>query len=327
MKFLVLLFFSLSVSAKTFKVGVLAPEGTAWSENLKKLTKEVKKATEGRVKFKIYYGGAQGDEPDVLRKIRVRQLHGGVFTGKTLGDINGDVRVIELPFTFIDDREKAWKTLNSMKEFFNKTFEDKGFKNLGFFEIGQVYFVSQKKTDTLDSLKGIKIWSWQGDELVTTLVNSMNLVSVPLPLPDVLSSLSTGVVEAAYAPPLGIVALQWNTKIKYIIDFPLAYSIGAFLINKKEWDKVSDADKKAVTDLADTYIAKVNLANVKDNKDALSSMKELGVEFLNFPEKDLAAAKSYRKEVLEKLTGNLFSKDALSKLEAKLKDEESTKKN
>ncbi|MFZ8933090.1 MAG: TRAP transporter substrate-binding protein DctP, partial [Bacteriovoracaceae bacterium] len=152
MKLLLLLFLSLSVSAKTFKVGVLAPEGTAWSENLKKLTKEVKKATEGRVKFKIYYGGAQGDEPDVLRKIRVRQLHGGVFTGKTLGDINGDVRVIELPFTFIDNREKAWKTLTGMKDFFNETFENKGVKNLGFFEIGQVYFVSQKKTDNLVKL-------------------------------------------------------------------------------------------------------------------------------------------------------------------------------
>lgn len=327
MKLLLLLFLSLSVSAKTFKVGVLAPEGTAWSENLKKLTKEVKKATEGRVKFKIYYGGAQGDEPDVLRKIRVRQLHGGVFTGKTLGDINGDVRVIELPFTFIDNREKAWKTLTGMKDFFNETFENKGFKNLGFFEIGQVYFVSQKKTDNLNSLKGIKIWSWQGDELVTTLVNSMNLVSVPLPLPDVLSSLSTGVVEAAYAPPLGIVALQWNTKIKYIIDFPLAYSVGAFLIDKKQWDKVSDKDKKIVTDLADTYISQVNEANVKDNQDALKSMKELGVEFLSFPEKDLAIAKSYRKEVVKKLTGNLFSKDALSQLEAELKNENNTSKN
>ncbi|MFZ8933564.1 MAG: TRAP transporter substrate-binding protein DctP, partial [Bacteriovoracaceae bacterium] len=172
-----------------------------------------------------------------------------------------------------------------------------------------------------------KIWSWQGDELVTTLVNSMNLVSVPLPLPDVLSSLSTGVVEAAYAPPLGIVALQWNTKIKYIIDFPLAYSVGAFLIDKKQWDKVSDKDKKIVTDLADTYISQVNEANVKDNQDALKSMKELGVEFLSFPEKDLATAKSYRKEVLKKLTGNLFSKDALSQLEAELKNENNTSKN
>lgn len=323
MKFIIsslcLILFSLPVHAKTLKVGVLAPEGTAWSQNLKLLSAKVKEVTGGKVKFKIYYGGAQGDEPDVLRKIRVGQLHGGVFTGKTLGDINGDVRVMELPFTFIDDREKAWKTLSELSSYFNKKFEEKGFVNLGFFEIGQVYFVSQKKTDNLESLKGIKIWSWQGDELVTSLVNSMNLVSVPLPLPDVLSSLATKIVEAAYAPPLGIVALQWNTKIKYIIDFPLAYSVGAFLVDKKEWNKISAEHRKAILDIGNTYIAKVNTANVKDNKDALASMKELGIEFLEFPKKDLNLAKSYRADVVKKLTGNLFSKEALTKLEAELK--------
>ena len=116
-------------------------------------------------------------------------------------------------------------------------------KNLGFFEIGNVYFVSQKKTDSLKSMMGVKIWSWEGDELVSTMIESMKFVSVPLPLPDVLSSLSTGIIEAAYAPPLGILSLQWNTKIKYLIDFPTAFSIGALLISKKSWDKISAKDQ------------------------------------------------------------------------------------
>ena len=111
------LFFTLNLSVAmgaTIKIGVLAPEGTSWAIALKKMAKEVKKETKGKVKFKIYFGGAQGDEPDVLRKIRVGQLHGGMFTGKTLGDINGDVRVMELPFTFYHDRKKALKTLSKI---------------------------------------------------------------------------------------------------------------------------------------------------------------------------------------------------------------------
>lgn len=309
------MFSFVNASAVTLKVGVLAPEGTAWSSNLKKLAKEVKEKTGGKVKFKIYYGGAMGDEPDVLRKIRVRQLHGGVFTGKTLGDINGDVRVMEIPFTFYHDRNKAWKTLNSLSSYFNAGFEEKGFVNLGFFEIGQVYFVSQKETNKLDKLKGLKIWAWQGDKLVSTLVESMNLVSVPLPITDVLSSLSTGIIEAAYAPPLGIVALQWSTKIKYIIDFPLAYSVGAFLIEKKKWMKIDEKYRKIILEIGRKNIAKVNEANVKDNKEALEAMKGIGVKFINFPKEDLDKAQSYRKVIVEKLAGHLFSKAALNKLE------------
>lgn len=39
------------VQAARLKVGVLAPEGTNWAKNMKKMAKEVKKATDGEVKF------------------------------------------------------------------------------------------------------------------------------------------------------------------------------------------------------------------------------------------------------------------------------------
>jgi TRAP-type C4-dicarboxylate transport system substrate-binding protein len=139
-----LMLMSSAVLSATFKVGVLAPEGTAWAKSLKKMVEEIDKATEGEVKFKIFFGGSQGDEPDVLRKVRIGQLHGGIFTGKTLGDINGDVRVMELPFTFYSDREKALKTLKNLTPFFNKGFEKNQFVNLGFFELGVVYFQPEK---------------------------------------------------------------------------------------------------------------------------------------------------------------------------------------
>lgn len=310
--------FSLNVSALTIKVGVLAPEGTNWSNNLKKMAKEIKKKTNKKVKIKFYFGGSQGDESDVLRKIRVGQLHGGIFTGKTLGDINGDVRVMELPFTFFEDREKALSILQNMEPFFNKGFEKNEFKNLGFFEIGNVYFVSQKKTDSLKSMMGVKIWSWEGDELVSTMIETMKFVSVPLPLPDVLSSLSTGIIQAAYAPPLGIISLQWNTKIKYVIDLPISFSVGAFLVGSKKWDKISPEHKKLIQDISKKYVGQVNVGNDKDNQDALAAMKSQGIEFLKFSKDDVAKGKELRKEVVAKLKGKLFSAEALKKLESQL---------
>lgn len=313
-----LLITSLNVHALTIKVGVLAPEGTSWAKNLKKMAKEIKKETNKKVKIKFYFGGAQGDEPDVLRKIRVGQLHGGIFTGKTLGEINGDVRVIELPFTFYDNRKKAWSVVEKMTPYFNETFEQNEFRNLGFFEIGMVYFVSQKETESLNKLNGIKIWSWEGDKLVATMIDTMKLISVPLPLPDVLSSLSTGIIDAAYAPPLGILSLQWNTKVKYIVDFPLSFSIGAFLVNKKTWDKISPENRAIVDRISQKYVNNVNLANEKDNVEALNILKSGGIKFLKFPQEDIAKGKVLRAEIVKKLKGNLFSEKALKMLEAEL---------
>lgn len=311
-------FSSFSLMAAPIKVGVLAPEGTGWAKKIKMMTSEIKEATKGNVEIKVYYGGSQGDEQDVLRKIRIGQLHGGIFTGKTLGEINGDVRVIELPFTFNYNREKALKTLQNMSPFFAQKFEQNKFKSLGVFEIGQVYFVTQKKVSNLNDIKSLKIWSWDGDPIVTTLFEAMNLNGVPLALPDVLSSLSTGVIEAAYAPPIGILALQWHTKVKYMIDFPLSYSIGAFVITSAAWQKISPADQKIVEEISKKYETEINSGNAKDNVDALAVMKGQKVEFVKFSDADVKTAQTYRADIVKKLKGKLFTDEALKKLEAEL---------
>jgi TRAP-type transport system periplasmic protein len=295
--------------AVTIKIGVLAPDGTSWAKNLKKMSKEIKKATKGGVKLKIYYGGSQGDEPDVLRKIRIGQLHGGIFSGKTLGEINGDVRVMEVPFTFRGDREKAYKTLGKMTPTFNKGFNKQGFENLGFFEIGRIYLVSKKPIAKLKDLYSLKIWTWTGDPIVEALIESMKLVSVPLSLPDVLSSLSTGILDAAYSPPLAIIALQWSTKIKYLLDFPLTYSVGAFLVDSRRWRKISPANQKIVQEISKRYFVKVKDANVKENADSKEALKSFGVKFVNFPKEDYKQIDVYRDAIIKRLKGKLFSQE------------------
>lgn len=314
--------FILFVSANSFaapiKVGVLVPEGTGWAKIIKKMTGEIKDSTKGNVEIKVYYGGSQGDEQDVLRKIRIGQLQGGIFTGKTLGDINGDIRVMEIPYTFNNNNDKALKTLQNMTPFFNQNFEKKKFKSLATFEIGQIYLVSQKMVQNLDGIKSLKIWSWEGDPVVNTMFESMKLIGVPLALPDVLSSLTTGVIDAAYAPGIGIISLQWNTKIKYVVDFPISYSVGAFVITSDAWSKIAPADQKIVSDISKKYENEINQTNAKDNADAFKSMKAQKIEFIKFSDADIKVAKGYRQEIVRKLKGQLFSEEALKKLDAEL---------
>lgn len=305
--------------AQEIKIGVLAPEGTAWAENMKKMAEEISAATENKVRLRIYFGGTQGDEHDVLRKIRVGQLQGGIFTGKTLGDINGDVRVIEVPFNFNGDRKKAMASVEHMTDFFNEGFKGKGFENLGFFEIGDVYFVSQKKAESLESLKGIKIWSWEGDKLVSSMISEMGLISVPLPITDVLSSLSSGIIEAAYAPPLGIIALQWNTRVSYILDLPISFSIGAFLVNAKTWQKIPAQYHAKIREISAKYVTLVNEGNAKDNEEAKEILAATGLEFIKFSEKDVATSKTLREQMISKLKGNLFSQKAFEMFDSFMK--------
>ncbi len=294
-------------AAQQFKVAALVPEGTTWGKSLKNLSKEVEAATGGEVTFKIYFGGVAGDEPDVLRKIRIGQYHGGIFTGKTLGDISGDVRIMETPFTFLGDQKKAGDVMQRLAPLFNESLKQKGFVNLGFYEVGLVYLVTTKKVTSLSELKGVKIWSWEGDELVKAMIESLELVSVPLALPDVLSSLSTGIINAAYAPPLGILALQWHTKVKYLVDFPSAFSMGALVLSSKTWANVKPEHQQKIMAIATKLVKEANDKSISENEAARGALKKSGVEFVSFPKADYERAASLRSKVIEKLKGKYIS--------------------
>lgn len=319
MKFLSFIFFFSLIfsnfsSAQELKLAVLAPEGTTWANHMRSLAETIKKETNDQVTLRIYFGGAQGDEPDVIRKIRLGQLQGGVFTGKTLGEISGDLRVMEVPFLFGNDISKARSTLEQLEDQFNKNLQERGFINLGFIDVGMVYLVSQKNITGLEGLSGVKIWQWEGDPLANQMLRALNFVSVPLSLPDVLSSLSTGIIEAAYAPPLGLVSFQWTTRVNYLLDYPLAYSMAALLVDQRSWSRISAENQGKIRAATTKFVEKINGATQKDNNDALAVIRSTGVEFVTFSEADIQQAHQVRDQVVKELTGNLFSQNIFEKV-------------
>lgn len=106
------------------KFSTLAPEGSSWMKAMRGLSKKIEKATDGNVSFKFYPGGVSGDEKDVIRKMRIGQLHGAGFTGVGLGTIFPEVRVLDLPFLFHSDQEVEY-VYQAMTDYFAKRFEKK----------------------------------------------------------------------------------------------------------------------------------------------------------------------------------------------------------
>jgi TRAP-type C4-dicarboxylate transport system substrate-binding protein len=310
-------FFShLAHTAVTLKLGFLAPEGVTWTKNMETLGKMIEEKTQKRVQLKFYFGGVAGDESDMLRKVRSGQLSGAMFTGKTLGDIDKDTRALEIPFTFQKKPEKALEQLNLMAPDFKASLAKKGFQALGFYEVGHVFLGTTKEVQNLEALKGIKIWVWEGDKIAEAMIESLGLVSVPLSLPDVLSSLSSGIIQAAYAPPLGMSALQWHSKIKYVINYPVAYATGALVIANKDWNKISAADQKTIQDLASASINEANLQTQKDNMETLAEFKNMGIKLIDFPKADYDRSGKIREELVKKLSGQFFSKAIVDKVES-----------
>jgi TRAP-type C4-dicarboxylate transport system substrate-binding protein len=265
--------------ATMIKFATLAPEGSTWMNTMRKFDEELRMETSNRVGLKLYPGGVQGDEIEVLRKIRNGQLHGGGFTGFGLGAVASDFRALEVPFMYhsLDEIDHVRKTL---EPFFKDLFAQKGFALLGWADVGFVYVYSNEPIRSPADLRRAKIWTWSGDKLAALFFKAFEVSPIPLALPDVLTSLQMGVVNAVYAPPLACVALQWHTRVKYMTDVPVSYGFGAMLVSSEVLKKLSAEDVAVITRLAEKHSQYLIAKTRKENIEAIDAMRKEGLEIL-----------------------------------------------
>ncbi|MCK6621055.1 MAG: TRAP transporter substrate-binding protein DctP [Calditrichaceae bacterium] len=303
--------------AQTIKFATVAPEGSTYLKVLREYTDEVTKLTGEKVKFKIYPSQIQGDEKDVLRKIRLGQLHSAGFTGVGLGEIMPEVRVLELPMLFHTYEEVDHIAAQFYDEFERK-FEQNGFIILGWADVGFAYVYAQRPILTLADLKGAKMWMWEGDPLAEATFKALGVSAIPLSLTDVLTSLQTGLIETVYVHPLGCVALQWYTRVKTMMDVPLANVSGAVLISKNMFDKLEPAHQTILREKGREYMAKLVRLGREDNQASIELMKKNGMEVVKVPEKNLQEFYNACKTAHQNLVGKLYSQELLNKVNASL---------
>src|SRR3954467_5562962 len=96
-----------SASAQTVKIklGTLAPQGSTWHQLLQQMAADFSKASNGQVELKIYAGGTQGNEGEMIRKISIGQLHAASITAIGLHEITPEPQAEDVPF-LIDSYEE-----------------------------------------------------------------------------------------------------------------------------------------------------------------------------------------------------------------------------
>jgi TRAP-type C4-dicarboxylate transport system substrate-binding protein len=293
-----------------WRIATLAPDGSSWMKILTRGADEVSKATAGRVTIKYYPGGVQGDEKDVVAKMQLGQLDGGAFTTVGLGLIDESVRIFELPMLVksVEEldflRDKRW-------EHYQKAFEKKGYMLGDPGDVGFLYFYSNTPIKSVADLANVKVWLWGDDKIVKAMFKKLGVNGVPMGPNDVLPSLTTGKISACYASPLAAMALQWYTKVKYSTSMSMAYGIGATVLTKKAWDKLSAEDQAAVTKVFKIQAAKLRKAIRKDNESSFKAITRSGVQVIDTPAAMVADFDKKSQEVWKELVGKVYSQDDL----------------
>jgi len=267
---------------------------------------EVEEKSKGEVGFKIYPGGIMGDDRAMYRKIRVGQLHGGGFTMTGIGAVVPEFRVMGIPFLF-RSYEEVDHVRQGLLPSFQKAFADKGLELVAMTEVGFVYSMSTKPITTLEEFRKTKIWAPEGDPLSTAYLQTLGITPLPLAIPDVLTSLQTGMLETVFNSLYGTIVLQWFTKAKFISDIPFGYAYGGFLLDRKKFSKLPAPHQQLIRDIAKKHFSLLITDTRKSNSNSRQVLHDNGISLVTPEAATVATLHSKRDETVQQIQGKAFS--------------------
>ncbi|MBI1951232.1 MAG: TRAP transporter substrate-binding protein DctP [Acidobacteria bacterium] len=265
--------------AVVIKMGTSAPEGSSWHQIFKEMGEKWKQAPGGGVTLRIYPGGVLGDEPDLVRKMRVGQIQAAALTSVGLSDIDESVAALSVPMLY-----RSYAELDHVRErlrpVLERSLEKKDFLVLNWGDAGWVMFFSKEPFRTPDDLRRMKLFVWAGDNDAVELWKASGFHPIPLAATDILPGLQSGLINAFDTTPLLALASQWFGLAPHLLDLKWAPLVGATVLTRKAWEKVPAQARplllRAAAEAGERLKGEIRAAN----EQAIEAMKKRGLRIV-----------------------------------------------
>jgi TRAP-type C4-dicarboxylate transport system substrate-binding protein len=259
------------------KMATLSPENSPWDRILQEMGAQWQEATAGRVGLTVYPGGVAGDEPDILRKLRIGQYHAAALSVSGLVDIDESFTVFEVPLFYRDFDEMRF-VLEELTPTLSERLREKGFVLLGWGYVGWVYFFTTERAQSVAEMKELKIFTWAGDEAMVQWWRRNGFKPVSIAATDISTALQTGMIDAISVPPLYAMQVQFFKQAPYMADIGLAPMMGAILISERAWNRIAESDRPALLEAGREAQRKVFETIPKLDATAIQLMSSQGLE-------------------------------------------------
>jgi TRAP-type C4-dicarboxylate transport system substrate-binding protein len=292
--FAVMMFGTASTAASAAAKPVELKLAHAWATThhvhviLDQWTKDVEKATDGRVKITIYPGGAISTAVQLYDTVRTGVADLAWFLqGYTPGKFPL-TSVVELPFMASSSKQGSpalWELYENSPEL---QAEYGGVKVLSMWVVdtGQL-MTSRKVVRNLNDLKGLKIRI--GSDTTKATAEALGAVPILMAINELYDAMQKGVVDGTLLGTSAIRTFKLANLLKGLTIGHFFVNAHALGINKDSWAKIPAQDQKIVMDLAGVRLAKITgLKFDSEGKVGYDDAVAAGVEIVQLPPAEMA---------------------------------------
>ena len=226
-------------------VSQFAPAMKAWA-------KEMEDRTKGQVKVEISWGGALGRPGEFLQLVK----QGIVDMGMMVASFDGPgqfpmMEIVELPYII----PKAVIATEALTELYEKGFLDKKLEEVVVVNFvsgqGDPLFTRDKAVTTLEDVKGMKILAT--GPIAQHKVTLWGAVPVAIPIPEIYTSLSKGIIDGYLFGYNGMVVMKFNEVTKYSTVPATGTIASAMIMNKNTYNKLPPEGKAMIKETRRKY--------------------------------------------------------------------------
>ena len=215
-----------------------------------KFAETVKAKTNGRIEVQVAHSAQLGDDAAMVTALRSGTLDMSANSQGAVSTVVPEFAALGLPFLF-SDVQKAWQLMDGPigKELADKS-TAKGMVLLGLWDNGIRQMSNSKRAiKSPADLKGLKMRT-PPDAVTIDIMQAMGADAQQIKFSELYVALQQGVVDGQENPLTNIASAKLYEVQKYVSLTGHKYESTPFLMSKRTWDKLSEADRKIVNEAA-----------------------------------------------------------------------------
>jgi TRAP-type transport system periplasmic protein len=260
------------------RFATLAPRGSLYHRVLLEVGEAWQRAEGTGATFTVFTDGVQGDEADVVRRMRIGQLSGGMMSVVGLSEIDPGATALQfMPLMF-----RSWEEVDvagrMLRPVLEKRMAERGFLVLYWGEAGWVRFFTKNPAVHPSEFKRLKIYTWTGSTAQVDLMKALGYQPVVLETADILPGLQTGLIDALPLIPTWALATQVDTLAPHMLDMRWVPIVGGAIVTRKAWDGMSPTGQAALRQASAKATADLRAARESADQEAIAAMRQRGLQ-------------------------------------------------
>jgi tripartite ATP-independent transporter DctP family solute receptor len=257
------------------KLGHIAEPIHPYGQGADHFAKLVQEKSGGEIEVKVFPTSQLGGQKDLIEGLIFGTVDMALVGTAVLGQFQPQISLFDLPFLF-QDREHAYKSLDTVGMKIGKDLEPKGIKLLGYMENGIRHLTNNiRPVKTPADMTDLKI-RVMTNKIYIEMMKALGASPTPMAFGELYSAMQQGTVDGQENPSAHIWTKRFFEVQKYASKTAHAYAPEPVVISMITWSRLTPAQQKVIQDSADEAIAWQRQLSEKQDKEFWDKIKATG---------------------------------------------------